>query len=460
MRLGQIEVARWLIARGVDVNQPDSKGVSPLHAAAWQGRLPIVKLLLDAGAGAHARDGEYDARPAQWARHNLETHGKTQCLKVAQHLEKWMKTHRKSRVAAAAGKGWKPIMDAAYAGDPRKVKQLLEAGADPNVLSPTPHRHRPLHRAIERKKTAPRGKGHEQVVRVLLDAGADPALRGTHGLHTALQLAAIDEPRFVPLLVDRFKPLDFWHACVMLDDKRVAALLKKDASLASTRDENEWLPLHYVAASKLFDAKPQAVKAQIRTVQLLLDAGADVNGTFGYNGTWPIPVLYYACGYHNNPALTGYLLQRGAEPYDGESVYHASDEGHAECLAVIERHADSRKLKAECTKCLRTQLHWGRTRGMAWLLAHGADPNAVLPQVPYADAGHSALQAAAKNGASEKVIATLLAHGGEPMAKLRDGKTAIDIARAAKKHRVVEQLRKAVGDRRKEGRRAARTPRL
>ncbi len=435
---GRVTVVRWLIRRGVDMNQPNDKGTTPLHAAAWQGRMPIVKLLVEAGADVHALDGEYHATPAQWAQHNAQTHVRPQCLPVAAYLEKQMKTSKRVGKPAKA-KDWKPIMDAAYAGDPRKIQSLLKAGADPNVLSPTNHHHRPLHRAIERKKTAPRNERHEEVVRVLLAAGADPHLRGTHGQHTALQLAAIDSPRFVRLLLDHFKPLDFFHACVMLDAKRVAALLGKDAALASKRDENEWLPLHYVAASRLFDASPQAANAQLRLAGLLLDAGADVNGAFGYDGKWPIPVLFYACGYHNNPGLTEYLLQRGAVPYDNESVYHASDEGHAECLAVIERHADARKLKQECTKCLRTQMHWGNSRGAAWLLAHGADPNSLHPET-----GHSALHAAAKHGAGEKVIALLLRHGADPRRKSRDGHTALELATILKRQRVLEQLRRFV----------------
>ena len=399
---GHAKVVRWLIKRGVDVNQPNANGATPLHAAAWEGRLPIVKLLVEAGVDAHARDGEHEGTPADWSRHNLQTHGRKACLKTAEFLEAWMASHRPSKrtiAAPKATKAWKPLMDACYAGDAAKVAQLLDAGADPNVLSPTNHRHRPLHRAIERRKTAPRDERHVAVVRRLLEAGADPSLRGTHGRHTALQLAAIDSSMFVPLLRDRFKPLDFWHACVMLDDRRVAALLKQDATLASRRDENEWLPLHYAAASALFEERPVA---QRRIVEMLLDAGADVNATFDYSSRWPIPVLFYACGYHNNPALTELLLRRGAVPYDNESVYHASDEGHAECLAVIERLADPIKLAEECTKCLRTQLHWGHTRGMAWLLAHGADPHAKDDAT-----GLSAIDVAVKRRAGAKVLAVL-----------------------------------------------------
>src|SRR5687768_14975160 len=74
---------------------------------------------------------------------------------------------------------WKPLMDAAYVGDVARARKLLDAGADPNVISTTPHRYRPLHRAIEHKKTQPRGPQHEKVVRLLLERGADPRLRAT-----------------------------------------------------------------------------------------------------------------------------------------------------------------------------------------------------------------------------------------------------------------------------------------
>ena len=123
---------------------------------------------------------------------------------------------------------WKPIMDASFRGDAARVKVLLAAGADPNVVSATGHRHRPLHRAIEFKKTHRRGSEHEAVVRILLAGGADPKLRGTWSQLTALQLAAIGEWRFVPLLRDYFEPLDIFHAAAVAADSRVGTLLKKD----------------------------------------------------------------------------------------------------------------------------------------------------------------------------------------------------------------------------------------
>ena len=47
-------------------------------------------------------------------------------------------------------------MTAAFTGSTEIVRLLVEHGADPNVISRNNHRHRPLHRVLEHKKTIPR----------------------------------------------------------------------------------------------------------------------------------------------------------------------------------------------------------------------------------------------------------------------------------------------------------------
>jgi ankyrin repeat protein len=428
---GHANVVKWLLRRGADVNTRDEAGsrATLLHSAAWRGDLKMARLLVSAGADVNAVDEEHKTTPLVWAETARQYTGNAACDAVAEflrHADGWsvekLPAHRRSHKIVQ----WKPIMDAAYNGDAKRVRELIAAGADPNVLSSTPHRHRPLHRAIERRATFPRDERHEAVVKVLLEAGADPKLRGTHGKHTALQLAAIDSPRFVPMLVDRFKPLDLFHAVVLCDAKRVAAVLQKDPSAAKRADENDWSPLHYCAASAMGLGDSRRLKAQLRIAEMLLEAGADVNATYTYGGEWPIPVLFYACGYHDNPAMTELLMRRGANPYDQESVYHASDEGHDACLAVIERLADRKKLAAECSRCLASQLHWKHTRGLPWLLAHGANPNELHPRH-----GDNALHAAVKAGCGEKVIRLLLDAGADPRVKNAEGKTAAQLAKKA-----------------------------
>lgn len=323
-----------------------------------------------------------------------------------------MKAHINSLPAAAAPpkelqyprrtSDWKPIMDAAFAGDAPRVRRLLDGGADPNARGTTGHHYRPLHRAIEHKKTMPKHQGHDAVVKLLLERGADPRIRATYARMTALELAATNEPRFVQRLRSHFEPLDVFHASVAADEQRVAQLLKKDPSRASACDESGYTPLHLCAASLLFRLDARHDRALGRVAEMLLGAGADPNAARMWNDEWPLRPLYFACGHSNNPRVAEILIRAGADPCDDESVYHASDEGHIECLEVIARLTDPARLAKECTKCLAVQLQWGRTRGMKWLLEHGADPNWKHPK-----SGRTAIEEAARQRKTETVIRML-----------------------------------------------------
>jgi ankyrin repeat protein len=200
-------------------------------------------------------------------------------------------------------------------------------------------------------------------------------------------------------------------------------LLKQNPRLAKARDENDWTALHYCCASAGFKNGKEASDAQVRIATMLLEHGADPMAKYTFNKEWPIRPLYHCCGQHDNPAVAEVLFDAGATPYDDETVYHAADEDHRGCLALIERYAEKKKLAAECTKCLCTQLHWGHSRGAPWLLAHGADPNYLHPKY-----GDSALHSAIKQRSNDKIIRLLLGHGGRPDRRNKAGKTAVQLA--------------------------------
>ena len=84
----QMKVVQWLLEQGVDVNQPDEKGVTALHNAAWEGNLPMVKLLVKQGANVHAEDDEYGATPAGWGQHAAQNFNRAGCLEVTGYLQK------------------------------------------------------------------------------------------------------------------------------------------------------------------------------------------------------------------------------------------------------------------------------------------------------------------------------------------------------------------------------------
>ena len=58
--LGEIEQVKALLEQGIDPNQTDEEGYSALHAAAENGYLDVVQLLIQQGADVHYRS-EYTA---------------------------------------------------------------------------------------------------------------------------------------------------------------------------------------------------------------------------------------------------------------------------------------------------------------------------------------------------------------------------------------------------------------
>ncbi|MEO8635251.1 MAG: ankyrin repeat domain-containing protein [Gemmatimonadales bacterium] len=425
-------LAGWLLELGADPNARLG-GVSDhtvLHSAAWNGDLRMVKLLLAHGADRALRDRQYDGDARGWAATAIEVEHNLRCKAVVSYLDALDAPSSDAIDQPAPRKMWKPLMDAAYAGDAERVRALLAAGANPNVLSNSTFRHRPLHRAIEHKKTVPRTTGHEAVVRLLLAAGADPARRALVTRLTALQLAATEEPRFVPLLRPHFGPLDIFHAAATLAGARVGELIGENPAAARAIEPTGLTPLHYCAASAMYRQSVVAAERQRRIAHALLAAGADPNARFLYCGTSPLAPLYFAAGQHDNPELVELLLRAGADPQDGEGIWHASDARHVGALAVFERLVPPAVLAAEATRCLVQQLRFGLVRGAAWLLAHGADPNVVDPEQ-----GDAALHAAARSGAGKATIELLQRFGARQDLRNRDGKTARQLEGAGRRAR-------------------------
>jgi ankyrin repeat protein len=423
---------------GFDLEAKGEWGASALHHAAWHGHEEVVELLLKRGArtgalnqwvgdvlqtaihgathGGHARgaaivkrivervgEAGVTEKHLEAAREGAGEAGGEQVLAVlekARAVERdpvieALPPHRRGHKIAT----WKPLMDAAFVGDASRIRRLLAAGANPNVVSTTPAHYRPLHRAVEGKLSHPRSERHEEAVRALMEGGADAKLRGGNDQLTALGLAAVSEWRFVPMLREAFGPLDFFHACVLGEERLVGEFLRDDVRLAHKRDENGWTGLHYCANSAMFSTSPQPL---LKIARRLIAAGAEPGATWLWHGKWPVAPLFGCCGRHDFPQMAELLILAGASACDGESVYHAAENGHAGALSVIERLTDKKQLAAECTKALVTQLHYGRISGVEWLVGHGADVNTVSPVW-----GASALMQAKQRGVNKKVMRLL-----------------------------------------------------
>jgi ankyrin repeat protein len=214
---GRLEVARLLLDAGADASRAGGNGATPLMAAAWPGQLEVLQLLLGRGAAVDGVDPGTSATAFHYAcdrnqagcaealaragcdvrikekngftgRELAEAKGHAAVVArlravVAEQLRA-AQAARPAAVpepAAVSGDGGPApkLVAAVREGDGPAVAQLLGAGADPNALVPMRAPSGEVVQTTALREAA--GYGRLEVVRLLLDAGADPSLTGGNG---------------------------------------------------------------------------------------------------------------------------------------------------------------------------------------------------------------------------------------------------------------------------------------
>lgn len=214
--------------------------------------------------------------------------------------------------------------------------------------------------------------------------------------------------------------------CALYDIDGVRAVLKRDPGAVHTPVMGPRRPILHLTFSRWW--QHGGTEADMLAVaEALVAAGADVNDSYEAMPDYPVSALYGAIGHARNLALAEWLLTHGADPNDGESLYHACEFGHAEGLRLVLAHG----AKPARTNALPHALDFNNLEMVEVLLAGGADPNEgiIWPEA----SGEApwvipALHQAARRMCDRAIVERLLQAGANPDA-VEFGHTAYAFAR-------------------------------
>ena len=155
--MGHTEAVKLLLSKGADVNKAKKDGDTPLTIASYEGHTEIVKLLLAKGADINKvdKDGETALYVASEGNHfdivemlrkaganvnKADNRGRTPLYVASREgnvssVRELLKS-KNVQVDKVDKDGWTPLMIASQYGAPFCTRALLKAGADPNKSKP------------------------------------------------------------------------------------------------------------------------------------------------------------------------------------------------------------------------------------------------------------------------------------------------------------------------------------
>ena len=219
---------------------------------------------------------------------------------------------------------------------------------------------------------------------------------------------------------------DLMIACAVGDLESIARAVAADAKCVSSAVPGwrcpcgaafDMPPLIAVTHSSLIRI-PRFQGSLRESARVLLAAGADPNSTWRESGGPPLSALYGAAGLHHDVEMTRLLLDAGASPDDGESLYHAFEGDDLSCARLLLEAGATRS----GTNATFRILDVDRLDGLELLLSHGADPNERSSglDVP--------LHHAIRRRRSPAHIRALLEAGADPRARTSGGISAFVLA--------------------------------
>ena len=329
----------------------------------------------------------------------------------------------------------RPVVTAGRIGWKEALAVLKAHGAD---LNGKWRGYRALHSLIQED---PHAEGvaptAERVacLKWLLKSGADPEQLGAWPPARAILIAAfVGERAYVDALIEGGAKVDGFVAAALGDLAGVQRVLKRDTTFAKARDEGGLTALQCCAASRMGKTDPAVERSLVAITRVLLDAGADPNLR---TKSWDhdVDAAYFAAS-SGQVEIFELLLVRGADATMAlPSALWRKDMSLAE---IALRHgAKPDEARNDGRPVLNELIRWGQVTPAVWLLEKGASPN-----LPDTEKGWTAVHQASSRG-NERMMAAILAAGGDVRKKDRLGHTPLDVAQIMRKPRMAEMLRGA-----------------
>jgi ankyrin repeat protein len=205
---------------------------------------------------------------------------------------------------------------------------------------------------------------------------------------------------------------DIHTAAILGDDAGVRRFVESDRATATEKaGPRGWDALTHLCFSRFLRLDRARSDGFVKAATALLDAGANPNTGWFENNHQPRPewesALYGAAGVAHHAGLTRLLLERGGDPNDEETPYHAPETHDNAALKAL---VESGKLNDDSlTMILLRKTDWHDYEGIKWLLERGIDPNRTSRW------GKTALHNAVLSDNDIEIIDVLLDHGADPM---------------------------------------------